>query len=263
MNEIQIRPLLVEDADTIPELIEAGIRAEIFPLTIFSSDKYNRYLKDRLVHGTDVAFYGAYRKGKLLGYAEWRYQEENLFLNNIYLAHDSRGNGLGRELFHQGVHVLSTPNTNHLSLDVFEDNDGAKSWYERLGFTHHQSSFWHVTKHKKMNKEKKIAYKVTNLELANKQHESYGFSMLRIETSHNAYNIGRITNRYFRLQQENIYDEDLIIALNNLDEKRDLLLISNHPFVEGFELICASNRMTKSISTLRGGIYDNQNLGLK
>ena len=62
MNEIEIRPLLVEGADAIPKLIEAGIREDIFPLTIFSSDKYNCYIEDRLVHGTDVAFYGAYIK---------------------------------------------------------------------------------------------------------------------------------------------------------------------------------------------------------
>jgi ribosomal protein S18 acetylase RimI-like enzyme len=262
VNEIQIRPLMAEDADAIPKLIESGIRAEIFPLTIFSSDKYNRYIKDRLVHGTDVAFYGAYRKGKLLGYAEWRYQEENLFLNNIYLAHENRGSGLGSQLFHQGVHSLSTPDTNYLSLDVFEDNVGARLWYERMGFVHLHSSFWHVTKHRRSEKEK-AAYKVIDLELANKQHNSYGFSMLRIETNHNAYHIGRITDRYFRIQQENIHDRDLMIALNEIDAKRDLLLVSNHPFVEGFESICTSNRMTKSISTLRGGIYDVQNIGLK
>ena len=262
MNEIQIRPLMAEDADAIPKLIEAGIRAEIFPLTIFSSDKYPRYIKDRVVHGTNVAFYGAYLKGKLLGYAEWRYQEENLFLNNIYLAHESRGNGLGSQLFHHGVHSLSTSDTNYLSLDVFEDNAGARLWYERMGFEHLHSSFWHVAKNIISEKEK-VDYKMINLEQANHQHASYGFSMLRVKTNHNNYNIGRITDRYFRIQQEDICDRDLIIALNEIDEKRDLLLVSNHPFVEGFESICTSNRMTKSLSTLRGGIYDVQNIGLK
>ena len=262
MNEIQIQTLMNENADDIQKLIEAGIRADIFPLTIYSSDKYNRYIEDRLVHGKDVAFHGAYKMGKLVGYTEWRFQEENLFLNNIYLADESRGNGIGGELFNYGLQSLLTPDMNCLSLDVFEDNVSARLWYERMGFEHVHSSFWHVAKNTKSAKEK-VAYKFTNLEQANNKQDSYGFSMLGVETNHNTYHIGRITDRYFRIQQEDICDRDLMIALNEIDEKRDVLLVSTLPFVEGFESICKSNRMTKSLSTLRGGIYDVQNIGLK
>ena len=86
-----------------------------------------------------------------------------------------------------------------------------------------------MAKNGKSEKEQ-VAYKIINLEQANKHHDSYGFSMLQVETNYNTFNIGRITDRYFRIQQEVINDKDLMVALGEIDEQRDLLLVSNNSF---------------------------------
>ena len=263
MNGIQIKPLLVPDADCIPALTESGVRGAVFPLTIYSSPKYNQFVKNAMTNSSQAKFFGAYYHDDFLGFAEWRTTEEELFLNNIAISKESRGLGVGSFLYHNGISTLQTPSMKFLALDVFEENIEAKLWYERLGYELHDFTYWQVGQQQSDERFKKIDFHIANLQEAQEHHGKYGFSMLIIVTNQDQYRIGRINDNYFRISHEGLTDCDLLGALYQIDRDRRLLLLSKQPAVDGFEKVCTSNRMRMSLSHQMGGIYGYQNSGSK
>ena len=111
MKNIEIKRLLKADASSIVSLIEAGLREDIFPLTIYSSSNYEQYVRDQIEHSHEVAFYAAYQDEQVIGFAEWRNVENEIFLNNIFMDPSKRGLGIGKELLQHGLQV-SNPRAN-------------------------------------------------------------------------------------------------------------------------------------------------------
>lgn len=260
MKGIEIKPLLVSDADSIPALTETGVREDVFPLTIYSSPNYSLFVKNAMVNNSDVKFFGAYMGSHFLGFAEWRIHKEELFLNNIAIVVGERGLGVGGLLYDHGRSTLKTPSMKSLALDVFEGNKGAISWYEKMGYEVHDLTYWHVAQQRAKPTGEKVNYHVMNKEQADEHHQKYGFSMLTIETKEGQYSIGRITDNCFRIGEEGIVDQDLMGALDELDQNRKLLVLSKNPNIEGFEKLSTSHRMRVSLTTHQmGGEYDYQN----
>ncbi|MBN8209772.1 GNAT family N-acetyltransferase [Bacillus sp. NTK071] len=258
MKGIEIKPLLETDADSIPALTETGVRRDVFPLTIYSSPNYRLFVKNAMKNHSDARFFGAYMEGHFLGFAEWRTQKEQLFLNNIAINKEQRGLGVATLLYEHGRSTLKTPSMNSIALDVFKDNIGARSWYEKMGYDVHDVTYWHVAQQRAKPVSEKVTYQVMNREQADEHHQKYGFSMLTIETKQGQYSIGRITDSCFRINEEGKVDLDLIGALYELDQNRKFLLLSKQPNVEGFEYMCSSQRMRKSLTHHMGGIYGYQ-----
>ncbi|TKD70812.1 GNAT family N-acetyltransferase [Pseudalkalibacillus hwajinpoensis] len=259
MKGIEIKPLLVSDADSIPALTETGVRRDVFPFTIYSSPKYNLFVKNAMVNNSDVKFFGAYMRNHFLGFAEWRTQKEALFLNNIAILEGERGLGVGSLLYDHGLSTLKTPSMKSLALDVFEGNTRAISWYEKMGYEIHDLTYWYVAQQRAKPAGEEVNYQVINKEQADEHHQKYGFSMLTIETRQGQYSTGRITDNCFRIGEEGIVDQDLMGALYELDQNRKLLVLSKHPNIEGFEKLSTSHRMRVSLTHQMGGEYDYQN----
>ena len=261
MDAIKIRPLFSKDTEKIPKLIQSGIRADIFPLTIYSSGKYKCFINDRMKQ-PETKFIGAYQKNSLLGYAEWRLNDEEIFLNNIYIHDRHRGLGIGTQLLEYGINHFSISTTKFFSLDVFDDNKKAKIWYERIGLEKQHVTYWQISKQKEFGMNKRLVHaSVSNLKEADEQHAKYGFSMLRILTERANYEIGRITNGYYRIHQlEALSDDRLRLTLNEMDPHRQLLFVSETPFVDDFETVCTSNRMKAQLSHQFGGLNGYQML---
>ncbi|MDQ0482527.1 GNAT family N-acetyltransferase [Guptibacillus hwajinpoensis] len=259
MKGIQIKPLLVSDADSIPALTKTGVRRDVFPLTIYSSPNYNLFVQNTILDNSDTKFFGAYLEGRFLGFAEWRTHKDELFLNNIAIQEGEKGLGVGGLLYKYGLSTLKTPYMKALALDVFHDNKGARSWYEKLGYKVHDITYWHVAQQLVKSTSENVTYQVINREQADEHHQKYGFSMLTIQTKQGHYSIGRITNYCFRMDVKGIVDQDLMGALYELDKNRKLLTLNKKPNVEGFKQVCTSLRMKMSLTHQRGGIYGYQN----
>ena len=132
-------------------------------------------------------------------------------------------------------------------------------WYEKIGLEKVKSTYWHIAKQEKWKGSQRSQYSILNLKEAEKQHKKYGFSMLQIETIDGTFNIGRISDCYFRIQQNTLANRDVMSALHDIDENRNLLLLCDKPAVEGFERVCISNRMRAAVPQLMGGNYEKQN----
>ncbi|MDO6657812.1 GNAT family N-acetyltransferase [Anaerobacillus sp. 1_MG-2023] len=261
MSGVIIKPLHTRDVEAVRSLLQSGIRKEIFPLTIYSSKKYGRFISSRL-HQSEVVFVGAYQNKHLIGYAEWRILKDTLFLNNIYVSFAQRGLGIGAKLLQYGVTEFLNDSTRFFSLDVFEDNNNAMLWYKRLGLEKVGTAYWNVGKQKKtLRSRKECIGKISNWTEAENHQNQYGFSMLHIQTSTGDYRIGRISNTHYRIHQEEAFkDRELLLALYENDRQREILFISQNPFVDDFETVCISNRLTTHLSIQMGGLNGYQNL---
>ncbi len=70
------------------------------------------------------------------GLASLRREGSRVFvLDVLYVRPSARGNGLARELMRAAADHAQEQGADHLELDVLENNEAARRFYERLGFT--------------------------------------------------------------------------------------------------------------------------------
>ncbi|MEH7375009.1 MULTISPECIES: GNAT family N-acetyltransferase [Bacillaceae] len=253
---IRIEPLQIKDAHLIPKLIKSGMNKDIFPLTIFSSEGYVAYIKNLLAvpeKNRRVKLFGAFVDDRLAGYTEWRIFEEDLFLNNIYVFPEYQRSGIGKSLLvKHGYHLLDEYGKYKMSLDVFNHNEEAISWYEKIGFVRNDSTYWYVGG-QLASARSHSTYEcyIENYPNAEAQHDAYDFSMFTCSTREGVYQIGKIKNQFYRLTDSNaLNDHDLLSCLLQLDPKRKILLLTGEVFYNHseFTLACKSNRMNIEIS---------------
>ena len=249
--KIRIEPLQIKDAHLIPKLIGSGMKKDIFPLTIFSSNGYEVYIKNLLTlpeKNRRVKLYGAFVDDRLAGYTEWRVFEEGLFLNNIYVFPEYQRFGIGKSLLvKHGNRLLDEYGKHKMSLDVFDHNEEAISWYEKIGFVRNDSTYWYIGEQPALARSN-CTYDcyIENYPNAKAEHEAYEFSMFTCSTKNGVYQIGKLNNQFYRLTDSNaLYDHDLLNCLLQLDSKRKLLLLTGEVFSSHpeFTLACKSNRM--------------------
>ena len=226
-----ITPLNLKDVHLIPSLIKYSMKEELFQLTIYSSHRYEDYLKNILRLPKKLRnyhYFGAYQDKELLGFTEWRIYEEGIFLNHISLFPPYRSSGIGKALLEHGFYLAKLYKKNKISLDVFEDNKFADKWYQKNGFTAISSNHWYVgeNKHSLIDGDS-LKVSVENFHTAEAEHAQYDFSNMQIKTSKCTYQVGRIKDLLFRLTGlQTMEDEELRYGLQELDDTRLLLVLS-------------------------------------
>jgi GNAT superfamily N-acetyltransferase len=256
--KVCIHPLKIKDAHLVPKLIETGMNKEILSLTIFSSKGYEAYIKNLLMipeENRRVKLYGAFVDNYLAGYTEWRIHEDHLFLNNIYVLPEYQKVGIGKSLLvKHGTKLLKQYGMSKMSLDVFDYNAKALSWYEKIGFVKKGVTYWYVGEQPFLASDN-CTYDcyIENYPNAEAEHQAYDFSIFTCSTKNGVYQIGRIKNLYYRLTNPEAFnDNDLLHFLYQFDPKRKLLLLTSDEVCSSkltFTLACISNRMTLKIMT--------------
>lgn len=135
-----LRDATAEDAATIAALVRRLAR------TTGEEHKVSSNADDFARHGFGAtpAFHAllAERDGIAVGLALWFYNfstwrgELGAYLQDIYVDEAERGSGLGRRLLAATAARARTDGATHLRLSVAKDNDGARLFYEHLGFTY-------------------------------------------------------------------------------------------------------------------------------
>ncbi|MEC1526141.1 N-acetyltransferase [Neobacillus niacini] len=252
--KLRIEPLKSKDAHLIPKLIESGMDKGIFKLTIFSSKGYGAYLEKLLTIPEEhrrVKLYGAFVGDQLAGYTEWRIFENSLFLNNIYVFPDYQGLGLGKSLLEEhGNKLMEEYRKSSITLDVFNNNAKAMSWYEKIGFVKQESINWNVGEQLAITPNSAFECYIENYPNAEAEQKAYDFSLFTCSTKNGIYQIGRIKNQFYRLTNtESLNNADLLHCLYQVDPKRKILLLSNEEFSSNFSfaLACVSSRMKLEI----------------
>lgn len=253
INDFIIAPLRTCDSHLVSTLIRYNLNDDIFPLTIFSSNKYELFLSKLLSIPSrlrKVQYFGAYQDNKLLGFTEWRILEDGIFLNQISLFPNYRGMGVGKALLEHGLTLLKDYKKTKMSLDVFEDNLYAEEWYRRKGFTSVTTTQWYLGNHvRNFDIEKSNQYSIENFNSSEAEQEIYRFSILNVKSPTKLYRVGRIKEHLYRINGIHTFlDEGLQSVLQELDNSRSLLVLTEKELkCNHFRFIAASKRMSLNL----------------
>ncbi|MBO8177940.1 MAG: GNAT family N-acetyltransferase [Bacillus sp. (in: Bacteria)] len=251
---IQIRPLKITDSERVMLMIERGLPSSIFQCTIYSCIGYKSYLEALLSisplspEQTMVHFIGAYKQDELVGFSEWRIGECNLHLNNLYVKPSMRGSGVGKKLIQEGLNLAQKLHLSSITLDVFEYNQSALSWFKRLGFIYGKTTYWYVGTNPAPFPETDVSYTIINHPASKASHRIYDFSTLEIKTSRQTYHVSRLNKTYFKIHDPSALDDHFLLqALYSIDPVRSLLMVLPTPLGEKFsylKMLDKSVRMT-------------------
>jgi len=195
------------------------------------------------------------RDGGVAGCAEVRRTPDRLFLNHVLVRSDLQGQGLGRSLLREGFRMLRRDETKELSLDVFEDNTRALSWYERLGFVPVSATRWEAGTWSPDSKASGPWF-CSDLPQADCAHARYGFSMFELATPRGQYQVGRLGSALFRVSDEQLLsDPDAAAALRTLGRHRQVLLLrrgASGACPTGPQVLARGLRMSAQVDVVLG-----------
>lgn len=141
-----IRRAIEEDTDKILTLlsevleIHAKIRPDIF---ISGTTKYTKDQLLEMFKDDSKPIFVATDDNEVVGYAFCEFKEQpfsttmhrfkTLFIDDLCVDHKLRGQNIGRTLFEYVLKFAKEHDCYDLTLNVWEGNDGAKSFYEKMG----------------------------------------------------------------------------------------------------------------------------------
>ncbi len=200
----------------------------------------------------DTVYVVGERSRAIVGVVELRRLKGGLFLNMIATAPGRRGRGIGSELLHGALALEKTAGRRRIDLDVFEDNERALAWYERLGFKRGFSSIWLSVP---LPRTKGLPRgTIAGYGQAEECQRALGFSQFTLITPGGSYAIGRLGNAWFRTtQREILSDHDALACLGGVDGNRDLLAIirgSADRRPARARIMCRSLRMSMDLELL-------------
>lgn len=119
---------------------------ELFGKLIYFDENFINYFRGIFQNENDFIF-GVFKNEIIVGFLHLKKLKDNLFLNNIFLNKDVRGNGAGTLILEQILkeEFVKIYNFEYLELDVFESNIKAKNWYEKLGLVNTSYNDWFLT----------------------------------------------------------------------------------------------------------------------
>jgi ribosomal protein S18 acetylase RimI-like enzyme len=180
-----------------------------------------------------------------VGYAEInRNSDTNCFLSYIAVATESRRSAVGSRLLLAAVLASECSPHGRLELDVLVGSP-ARAWYERIGLQEVSRVTWWESKDWTASSTTGSGF-VFNLPQAEAAHERFGFSEIRAGTRSNPRKVGKLGERYFRVDDTLIVDDDCVAALRALDATRSLLLIK-----EGLDNPCDRGHWTPVVRLVR------------
>lgn len=138
--------LTTESADIkqVNAILQDAYSGFLRPYLIYSDPNYYYFLTQIVNKQLGNFFYIAKDSLQVLGFVHLKVDNENLFLNNIAICENQRKMGLGRKLLDFAIKDLLTYyNLAFFSLDVFNSNQKALNWYERMGLRITNQKYWY------------------------------------------------------------------------------------------------------------------------
>ncbi len=140
----KIRKARLQDIKEIEELlyqvhdIHAKIRPDLFRL---GEKKYTFSELEEIINDENKPIY-VYFDGRVLGYAFCIFQEQvglslqpikTLYIDDLCVLNSERGKHIGKSLYEYVKNIAIDNNCYNITLNVWEGNDSAKSFYNKLG----------------------------------------------------------------------------------------------------------------------------------
>lgn len=211
------------------------ITAETFPYnlkkyTILGCNGYSNYLNAIILYpNKQHTIYVAIKENQIIGFAHFRFIDEILFLNHIFVLPKFQGQKVGKDLLALGIKEGLRLNLFKLQLDVFQDNLKALNWYLKFGMSKISDSFWYEIS---INHSKIDNYLTNNIVNAIASKAYYGFAEIELTVASANYKIGYLDSGYYKSYNLDIVKPLAINALADINWANKILLILNEEISE-------------------------------
>ena len=141
---LRINNLTLDEAKEISSLLNEAFNLEVSDFLIYRLDNYPFYFRKLISESlTDYLF--IVKNGLTIGgFAHFKLFKEEIFLNNIIIRPELRKSGTGKKLFQFGVNqIMKDRKCKYISLDVFQKNEIALSWYKKVGMHEVARKYWY------------------------------------------------------------------------------------------------------------------------
>lgn len=129
LKNIKYRPATAEDAAEVAQVYLASHKKYVSCAPLAHTDiEVRRWIKTFLIPtgGVEVAIL----QGEILGMCATSHDGKYGWINQLYLRPDSVGSGIGAVMLERALTKLDRP----VRLYTFQENEGARRFYERHGF---------------------------------------------------------------------------------------------------------------------------------
>jgi ribosomal protein S18 acetylase RimI-like enzyme len=224
---ISIRPARREDARDIVDLVCSAFEPNLLACLSYGCTGADRFVQQQIEAGSlggDTIYAVAKQHDRTVGFAEIRILTDALFLNYICVRRDVRSTRVGTLLLRTALKYAVRAGRDRVVLDVFEHNDVAARWYERLGFEPTGfSDWWSIDLDGTSSSPQAILIKYPEAEAS---HAMFGFSQFELVSVSGRYLVGRLGDDWFRLNQLGALSDPAIrAALARIDPNRRILAV--------------------------------------
>jgi len=134
---IEIAPIADEEFEQLLPLIAAYQR--FYEVEEISEERNRTFFRRFLAPSEDGLLLGARRDGRLVGYAclYWHFSSleavESVLMNDLYVAEEARGEGVGRALIEATAEVARERGVPYVEWSTAPDNTTAQRLYDSTG----------------------------------------------------------------------------------------------------------------------------------
>lgn len=169
--------------------------------------------------GSDLYWVAQDATDRVVGFAQLRLGRSTTFVNNLHVAVEHQGRGIGDRLMRLMTGALTS---DEVAADVFASSEVSRRMFERAGFEAVGTYYWRMLESASADPG---WFTVHDLPQADAAHQAFGLSVFRIETSASTHSVGRIGSRLYRLVGEAASDPYLPAVLHRLEPNRSILAI--------------------------------------
>lgn len=246
---VEIRIARVEDVEQVLALALKSFGAELTDRLIYGSSGFPLYMRAQLeLPGglSDTKYIVALADQEVAGFVEILCRPPNLFLNYIVADKEKHIKGLGSFLLKRSLELVGAESFELMILDVFSENSVALRWYLGLGFEDiGRYVWWEIPLPKGGGNGEGY---LCQLPQAKACQERFGFACFQVRTSQQAYDVGMLGEKWFRVTcPEILEDDDALDLLASLDKSRRLLAI----FPAGKLPVTPSGKVNEVATALR------------
>jgi len=136
-SELEIAPVAVEEFEQLLPLIAAYQR--FYEVEEIDDERNRNFFRRFLAPSEDGLLLGARHDGRFIGYAclYWHFSSleacECVLMNDLFIAEDARGEGVGRALIEATAEVARERGVPFIEWSTAPDNETAQRLYDSTG----------------------------------------------------------------------------------------------------------------------------------
>ena len=220
----RIRPAVPADSSAIALLMRTSVSARVRGITVMGSEKLHVFLAQQIETSESDAYVVGTLHERIIAMSAWRHAGESLLLNHLYVLPGFRGQGFGAALIVEYLGHFRRSQEQHLALDVFLENERARTWYRSWGMQVESRTSWNQVRMPNLVSGEGGEGGITGLSEADGAQARFGFSQFSLQTDLRAYTVGRLGDTLFRVGTFSILEDPTALrALSRLDAGRQLL----------------------------------------